>query len=193
MRKSKEEKLVAQRMAINATMDKMQSFVAQLEPKKQLFIDKARQAQKSGLVAQEKSARAALKQVMSQQRLAEKMLVNFEIMTNMRDLTEMSGEFLKGLVVMGKQMAGLTAKMDFVKSEKEVNKAMIEAQVQTEKMNEFLDRMTVTIDSGFEEAGGIADEEIDAVIGVDETREQRSLDEEIDLKLAELNKKLKQS
>lgn len=90
MRKSKEEKLVAQRMAINATMDKMQSFVAQLEPKKQLFIDKARQAQKSGLVAQEKSARAALKQVMSQQRLAEKMLVNFEIMTNMRDLTEMS-------------------------------------------------------------------------------------------------------
>ncbi|MCI9517986.1 MAG: hypothetical protein HFK08_01860 [Clostridia bacterium] len=193
MRKSKEEKLVAQRMAINATMDKMQSFVAQLEPKKQLFIDKARQAQKSGLVAQEKSARAALKQVMSQQRLAEKMLVNFEIMTNMRDLTEMSGEFLKGLVVMGKQMAGLTAKMDFVKSEKELNKAMIEAQVQTEKMNEFLDRMTVTIDSGFEEAGGIADEEIDAVIGVDETREQRSLDEEIDLKLAELNKKLKQS
>lgn len=193
MRKSKEEKLVAQRMAINATMDKMQSFVAQLEPKKQLFIDKARQAQKSGMVAQEKSARAALKQVMSQQRLAEKMLVNFEIMTNMRDLTEMSGEFLKGLVVMGKQMAGLTAKMDFVKSEKELNKAMIEAQVQTEKMNEFLDRMTVTIDSGFEEAGGIADEEIDAVIGVDETREQRSLDEEIDLKLAELNKKLKQS
>ncbi len=193
MRKSKEEKLVAQRMAINATMDKMQSFVAQLEPKKQLFIDKARQAQKSGLVAQEKSARAALKQVMSQQRLAEKMLVNFEIMTNMRDLTEMSGEFLKGLVVMGKQMAGLTAKMEFVKSEKELNKAMIEAQVQTEKMNEFLDRMTVTIDSGFEEAGGIADEEIDAVIGVDETREQRSLDEEIDLKLAELNKKLKQS
>ena len=193
MRKSKEEKLVAQRMAINATMDKMQSFVAQLEPKKQLFIDKARQAQKSGLVAQEKSARAALKQVMSQQRLAEKMLVNFEIMTNMRDLTEMSGDFLKGLVVMGKQMAGLTAKMDFVKSEKELNKAMIEAQVQTEKMNEFLDRMTVTIDSGFEEAGGIADEEIDAVIGVDETREQRSLDEEIDLKLAELNKKLKQS
>ncbi len=193
MRKSKEEKLIEQRMAINATMDKMQSFIAQLEPKKQLFIDKARQAQKSGLVSQEKSAKAALKQVMSQQRLAEKMLVNFEIMTNMRDLTEMSGEFLKGLVVMGKQMAGLTAKMDFAKSEKELNKAMIEAQVQTEKMNEFLDKMTVTIDSGFEEAGGIGDEEIDAIVGVDEDRQQQSLDEEIDLKLAELNKKLKQS
>lgn len=193
MRKSKEEKLIEQRMAINATMDKMQSFIAQLEPKKQLFIDKARQAQKSGLVSQEKSAKAALKQVMSQQRLAEKMLVNFEIMTNMRDLTEMSGEFLKGLVVMGKQMAGLTAKMDFAKSEKELNKAMIEAQVQTEKMNEFLDKMTVTIDSGFEEAGGIGDEEIDAIVGVDEDRQQQSLDEEIDLKLAELDKKLKQS
>ena len=193
MRKSKEEKLIEQRMAINATMDKMQSFIAQLEPKKQLFIDKARQAQKSGLVSQEKSAKAALKQVMSQQRLAEKMLVNFEIMTNMRDLTEMSGEFLKGLVVMGKQMAGLTAKMDFAKSEKELNKAMIEAQVQTEKMNEFLDKMTVTIDSGFEEAGGIGDEEIDAIVGVDEDRQQQSVDEEIDLKLAELNKKLKQS
>lgn len=193
MRKSKEEKLIEQRMAINATMDKMQSFIAQLEPKKQLFIDKARQAQKSGLVSQEKSAKAALKQVMSQQRLAEKMLVNFEIMTNMRDLTEMSGEFLKGLVVMCKQMAGLTAKMDFAKSEKELNKAMIEAQVQTEKMNEFLDKMTVTIDSGFEEAGGIGDEEIDAIVGVDEDRQQQSLDEEIDLKLAELDKKLKQS
>ena len=192
MRKSKEDRLVQQRMAVNATIGKMQQFIAELEPKKQLFIDKARQAKKIGASGQENSAKAALKHVVSQQRLAERMLVNFEIMANMRDLTEMSGEFLNGLTLMGKEMSKLTSKMNLESGEKELSKAMITAQVHTEKMTQFRDRMSMTVDSGFEEADGVTDEEIDNIVGYDETAERSALDDEIDRKLNDLEGKIRQ-
>ena len=192
MRKSKEDRLVQQRMAVNATIGKMQQFIAELEPKKQLFIDKARQAKKIGASGQENSAKAALKHVVSQQRLAERMLVNFEIMANMRDLTEMSGEFLNGLTLMGKEMSKLTSKMNFESGEKELSKAMITAQVHTEKMTQFLDRMSMTVDSGFEEADSVTDEEIDNIVGYDETAERSALDNEIDRKLNDSEGKIRQ-
>ncbi len=192
MRKSKEDKLIQQRMTVNATIGKMQQFIAELEPKKQLFIDKARQAKKIGASGQENSAKAALKHVVSQQRLAERMLVNFEIMANMRDLTEMSGEFLNGLTLMGKEMSKLTSKMNFESGEKELSKAMITAQVHTEKMTQFLDRMSMTVDSGFEEADSVTDEEIDNIVGYDETAERSALDDEIDRKLNDLEGKIRQ-
>ena len=120
------------------------------------------------------------------------MLVNFEIMANMRDLTEMSGEFLNGLTLMGKEMSKLTSKMNFESGEKELSKAMITAQVHTEKMTQFLDRMSMTVDSGFEEADSVTDEEIDNIVGYDETAERSALDDEIDRKLNDLEGKIRQ-
>lgn len=187
MRKSKEEKLIEQRLAVTRTISKMQQFVAELTPKRELFVQKAKEARLKGAAGQERAAKAALKQVMSQQRLAEQMLLNFEIMANLRDLTEMSGEFMKGMSQMSKQMSKMTANMNFKDSEKEFNKAMLKSQVQTDKMNEFLEKMSMTMDAGFEDAGGVTDAEIDSIIGFEAASQENELDTEIEAKLAKLS------
>lgn len=188
MGKSKEEKLVEQRLAVTRTISKMQQFVAELEPKRELFIQKAKEARLKGAAGQERAAKAALKQVMSQQRLCEQMLLNFEIMANLRDLTEMSGEFMKGMSQMSKQMSKMTQSMNFRDSEKEFNKAMIKSQIQTDKMNEFLEKMSATMDAGFEDAGGVSDSEIDSIIGFEAAAQEDGLDREIEEKLNRLTK-----
>lgn len=190
MRKSREEKLIRQRMALNDTIERMQCFAAELEPKRRLFIEKVKQARKLGATAQEAAAKAALKQVVSQQKLAGRMLLNFEIMTNMSDINAMTSEFLTGLAQMGKQMEKLTAGMDFVKAEKELNAAVVKAQLQTEKMNEFLEKMNISMDSGFEAAGGVSDEEIEDIIGRENAESDEKINREIEQRLAALDGKI---
>lgn len=188
MGKSKEEKLVEQRLAITRTISKMQQFVAELDPKRELFIEKAKQARLKGAVGQEKAAKAALKQVVAQQRLAEQMLLNFEIMAGLRDLSEMSGEFLKGMSQMSKQMNKMSASLNFKDSEKEFTKAMLKSQIQSEKMNEFLEKMSAAMDTSLEEGGGVSDEEIDRIVGFEAVAEEDGMDREIEAKLKALDK-----
>lgn len=190
MRSKKEQKLIEQRMALNDTIERMQCFIAELEPKRQLFIEKAKQARKQGATAQENAAKAALKQVVSQQKLANRMLLNFEIMTTLSDVNAMTGEFLGSLAQMGKQMEKFTAKMDFVKAQKELDESAIRAQVQTEKMNEFLEKMNIAMDSGYEAAGGVGDEEIEDMIGHENSESDEKINSDIEQKLAALDGKV---
>ena len=190
MTSKKEQKLIEQRMALNDTIERMQCFIAELEPKRQLFIEKAKQARKQGATAQENAAKAALKQVVSQQKLANRMLLNFEIMTTLSDVNAMTGEFLGSLAQMGKQMEKFTAKMDFVKAQKELDESAIRAQVQTEKMNEFLEKMNIAMDSGYEAAGGVGDEEIEDMIGHENSESDEKINSDIEQKLAALDGKV---
>ena len=190
MRSKKEQKLIEQRMALNDTIERMQCFIAELEPKRQLFIEKAKQARKQGATAQENAAKAALKQVVSQQKLANRMLLNFEIMTTLSDVNAMTGEFLGSLAQMGERMEKFTAKMDFVKAQKELDESAIRAQVQTEKMNEFLEKMNIAMDSGYEAAGGVGDEEIEDMIGHENSESDEKINSDIEQKLAALDGKV---
>lgn len=182
-KQSKEDRIVKERAAINSTLDKMRVYVADLQPKKQLFIAKVKEAHAEGAKAQEASARAALKQTVCRERMAKQMLLNFEIMVGMRDLTELSGEFMKGMTIMSKQMAKLTEGMNFKKVEKEFNSAMLEAGVQTEKMNEFLEKLSLGLDMGFDGSDALSDEDLDAIIGYatpkHESDAERILDAEL--------------
>ena len=95
--KSKEEKQIEERMMVRRTINRMSKYVADLEPKKKQFIEKAKEARLKGATNQERLAKNALKQVLAQQRMAEQMLLNFEITAQLKDLTELSGEFMKGM------------------------------------------------------------------------------------------------
>ena len=187
MRSRKEQKLIERRMALNETRERMRLFISELEPKRKLFIDKAKLARKQGAPAQEAAAKAALKQVVSQQKLAERMLLDFEIMTNMSDINEMSERFLKDLSVMGKQMEKLTVGFNHAKVGKALDDAVLKAQVQSEKINEYLDAMNIVMDSGYEAAGGVGDEEIDDMIGREDIESEDKISRDIESKLAALD------
>ena len=121
------------------------------------------------------------------QKLAERMLLDFEIMTNMSDINEMSERFLKDLSVMGKQMEKLTVGFNHAKVGKALDDAVLKAQVQSEKMNEYLDAMNIVMDSGYEAAGGVGDEEIDDMIGREDIESEDKISRDIESKLAALD------
>ena len=87
-------------------------------------------------------------------------------------------------------MEKFTAKMDFVKAQKELDESAIRAQVQTEKMNEFLEKMNIAMDSGYEAAGGVGDEEIEDMIGHENSESDEKINSDIEQKLAALDGKV---
>lgn len=190
--KSKEEKQIEERMLIRRTINRMSKYVADLEPKKKQFIQKAKEARLKGAVNQETLAKNALKQVIAQQRMAEQMLLNFEITSQLKDLTELSGEFMKGMTSVSKEMSKMTDKINFGSATKEFSKAMAKSQVQSEKMSVFLERLGETFDVAVADSDSIADSEVDALIDGEAAGIESSLDKEIDEKLRRVQQAMKE-
>ena len=189
--KSKEQKAIEQRMLIKRTASKMSKYIADLEPKKSAFIAKAREARLKGAADQERLAKNALKQVMAQQRMAERMLLNFEITAQMKDLTEMSGTFMKGMTSVSREMSRLTDQIDFGAATKEFSKAMAKSQMQSEQMSVFLDELGTSFDVEEADTDTIPDSEVDALIDGDAAAAESAMDNEIERRLRDVQQAMK--
>lgn len=189
--KSKEQKLIEERMMIKRTASRMSKYIADLEPKKKQFIEKAKEARLKGATAQEKLAKNALKQVLAQQRMAEQMLLNFEITAQLKDLTELSGEFIKGMTSVSREMSKLTDKINFGAATKEFSKAMTKSQIQSEKMSTFLEQLGATFDVAVADSDGISDAEVDALIDGVAGDAESAMDREIAEKLERVQRAIK--
>lgn len=189
--KSKEEKQIEERMMVRRTINRMSKYVADLEPKKKQFIEKAKEARLKGATNQERLAKNALKQVLAQQRMAEQMLLNFEITAQLKDLTELSGEFMKGMTSVSKEMSKMADKINFGAATKEFSKAMAKSQMQSEKMSSFLERLGETFDIAVADSDSIADEEVDALIDGVTSEVESALDRDIDEKLKRVQQAIK--
>ena len=67
------------------------------------------------------------------------MKLNFEITSQMKDMTKMTGEFLQGMSSLSKDMMKLTKEKDFLKVQKQFNEAMMGVEMQTEQIEDFMD------------------------------------------------------
>lgn len=189
--KSKEEKQIEERIMIKRTANRMRKYVTDLEPKKKEFIEKAKEARLKGAKAQEQLAKNALKQVLSQQRMAEQMLLNFEITAQLKDLTELSGEFMQGMTSVSKEMSKMADKINFGAATKEFSKAMAKSQIQSEKMSSFLEQLGETFDVAVADSDSVPDAEVDALIDGFAGEAESAMDREIEDKLAKVQQAIK--
>lgn len=189
--KSKEEKQIEERIMIKRTANRMRKYVTDLEPKKKEFIEKAKEARLKGAKAQEQLAKNALKQVLSQQRMAEQMLLNFEITAQLKDLTELSGEFMQGMTSVSREMSKMADKINFGAATKEFSKAMAKSQIQSEKMSSFLEQLGETFDVAVADSDSVPDAEVDALIDGVAGEAESAMDREIEDKLAKVQQAIK--
>ncbi|MCL2176330.1 MAG: hypothetical protein FWB72_00010 [Firmicutes bacterium] len=188
----KERKALEQRMLVKRTLSNMNKFVLSLEPKKTEFIEKARVAQLRSSTAEFNLAKLGLKAVVSQQRRAEAMILNFQITSQLKDLTKMTGEFLAGLSILSNEMAQIADNSDFAKTAKEFNEAMLKVEGHSEKMESFLEHTMGAFEGIADMGSDITDAEIDKILGAHSVDAQKSADVEIDLKLKDLERRLKE-
>ena len=105
--KSKQEKEIEKKMLVKRTINTMNKQINALEEQKKVFVEKAKTAKKNGLEAQYNLALTGYKMTLLQQKRAQEMLLNFEITSQMKDMTMMTKEFLGGMSVLSKEMARL--------------------------------------------------------------------------------------
>ncbi|MFR6055875.1 MAG: hypothetical protein ACLUHK_04695 [Eubacteriales bacterium] len=187
--KSKQEKEIEKKMLVKRTINTMNKQINALEEQKKVFVEKAKTAKKNGLEAQYNLALTGYKMTLLQQKRAQEMLLNFEITSQMKDMTMMTKEFLGGMSVLSKEMARLADEKEFIKVQKQFELAMGNAERQAEQMDMFMETSQDTFKSAQGSTDSIDDKEIKEMIdrqaGLDEFG-----DDAIDKELEELQKKM---
>lgn len=133
------KKEIEKRMIIKQTINAMNKQIQKLEEQKKVYIEAGKQAKQKGLISQYNLALSGLKMTIVQQRRVLEMKLNFEITSQMKDMSQMTFEFLKGMGSLSKDMMKLTKEKDFLKVQKQFTEAMTSVEVQTERMEDFMD------------------------------------------------------
>lgn len=189
--KSKQEKEIQKKMLVRRTINTMNKQINRLEEQKQVFIDAAKRAKEKDLDAQFKLALSGYKMTVQQQRRAQEMLLNFEITAQMKDVTMMTSDFLRGMSEISKDMSKLADAKEFAKIQAQFEEAMTAVETQTDQIDNFMEMSQETFyNAGKDKKGaGMTDEEFEKFI-----EEQASLDslssENIDKEMEELKKKI---
>lgn len=187
--KSRQEKEIEKKMLVKRTINTMNKQINALEEQKKVFVEKAKTAKKNGLEAQYNLALTGYKMTLLQQKRAQEMLLNFEITSQMKDMTMMTKEFLGGMSVLSKEMARLADEKEFIKVQKQFELTMGNAERQAEQMDMFMETSQDTFKSAQGSTDSIDDKEIKEMIdrqaGLDEFG-----DDAIDKELEELQKKM---
>jgi hypothetical protein len=188
--KSKAQKEYEKKIVIRKTLTNIQKQINSLEQQKKVYINAAKKAKQLGLKPQYDLAVTGLRMTMAQQKRAQEMQLNYEIFSQMKDMTAMTSDFLQGLSVLSKEMTKLTDQKEFAKVQQQFQKAMQGAQMQTEQMETYLDMSQSEFNSSVTDPNSITDDEIGKLLD-----EQSSQDEiasiDLDAEIAELQKKLK--
>ena len=189
--KTKQQKEIQKKMLVKRTVNSMNKQIARLEEQKKVFIDAAKRAKEKNLDAQFNLALSGYRMTVQQQKRAQEMLLNFEITAQMRDVTMMTTEFLKGMSVISKEMSKLADAKEFEKIQAQFEEAITAVETQTEQIDSF---MEISQES-FAPAGKAKDgkdinaDDFEKFIMEASSSEQAS-NEDIDKEIEELKKKI---
>ena len=181
-------KEIEKRMLIKRTINTMEKQIQKLEEQKRVYIDAGKQAKAKGLTAQYNLALAGLRMTIAQQRRVYEMKLNFEITSQMKDMSAMTSEFLGGMSALSKDMLKLTRERDFSKIQKQFTDAMMGVELQTEQMEAFMDETEAAFSSS---TFGTAEEngELEGLME-NEAASNDLTESMIDKELEELKKKM---
>ena len=165
--------------------------MALTEEQKKVFIDAAKRAKEKNLDAQFNLALSGYRMTVQQQKRAQEMLLNFEITAQMRDVTMMTTEFLKGMSVISKEMSKLADAKEFEKIQAQFEEAITAVETQTEQIDSFMEISQESFASAGKAKDGkdINADDFEKFIMEASSSEQAS-NEDIDKEIEELKKKI---
>ena len=189
--KSKAEKEAERRMLVKQSMKELEKRIRKLKEQEAVYIRAAKAAQQENLPKQIQLAKDALKMTVSERKRTMEMLLNAQIISQMRDMSAMTGEFLKAVHNISKSIAGSTSQ-DVNKISSELKMAMGKVETQTENLADMLENAQDDLSDYSEETSStVSDEEIDQLIygaGGASAGGALSIDDELLALQKELNK-----
>lgn len=161
--KSKAEKEQERKMLVRRSMKELEKRIAKLKEQEQVYINAARVAIREELPDQIKLATEALKMTRSEEKRTYKMLLNAQIISQMKDMTAMTNEFLGAIQVISKDIANTTT-ADMSKLTSELRNAMDKVSEQTENLGEMLEESQDSVGDFTATSNIVSDDEINALI-----------------------------
>lgn len=182
-------KELKKKMMIRNTINAMNKQIQKLEELKSNYIESGREAKERGLTAQYNLALSGLRMCIAQQKRIYEMKLNFEITSQMKDVAKITGEFLKGMTSLSKDMIKLTKEADFKNVAKQFEQAMTGVEMSQVQMENFLDETSASFDTAC--YNSVDDKnEIEKLMAGGTSGSNDDLDTAIDRELEELKKRM---
>ena len=187
-------KEIERKVLVKKTLRAMEKQIERLEEQKTVYINAGKEARQKGLTAQYNLAIIGLKTTILQQKRVNEMKLNFELTSQMKDMSRVTVDFLKGMGAISKEIMKLSGDKDIEKVEPLFNEAMENLESQAERLEIFLDvaQSNFSAGAGSLKSDGEIEKLLDNEAGTAISGEAQSdiSDGMIEKELSELTKKM---
>lgn len=174
------------KLAIRQGINELKKCDRSLEKKKEEMIRFAQEAKQQGITQQYDVAVNGLKMVLAYQKRCRAMILQIQMTETMRDLTTMSSKFVKLMGDVGKEVSKVTQSTKFLKNQVAFEKGVLASEAAMDQLEGFLEDSGMAFETDTE---ADVDEEIRNMIDATGSAGSSAIDQEIEKKLAELEKK----
>lgn len=194
--KSKEERRLERTMQVRRALTRLRRQIKDSEKNELAYIDKAKRAKKLGWANQYEFLKKAIKKSANMKVRLERQLLALESASQIKEQTESHAEFASAMNALSKSIAEAFGVADMAKTQVNFEKAMAQAENIEERMDTFLE-MTSESMFGYEgssEGELVSDEDIEKMIGVEVSHEERTaIEPDIDHDIASIERELDRS
>lgn len=172
----------------NKTIESLNALVEKMDKKVGEMLEKARTAKLKNSQSSLNLAKVGLANALSTKRRAEQMIMQLDIMSSMRDISELTKGFLSVVQDACGDISEFTKNNNFGKVSKEVNKAFAAANQQGEMLEQMMEFNTGSLDALNFNFSDELNDEIDTLINGQAAASEDAMDDEIAKKIAQLKK-----
>jgi hypothetical protein len=180
--KSRHDRKIERDIEIRKGVASLRRNIRDLGKHEHSYIDKAKRAKKIGDREQLAFLKRMLKKTAAQKRMRERQLLSIETAVQIKTQAESDADFARSMGAVAKSISEVYGATDFVKTQKNFEKAMMQAETLQQQMDVFLEMSSEHVMSGEVEGESeiISDAEIDRMLDEEvEHEEEKGVDGEI--------------
>ena len=193
MFKSKEEKRIERDIEVRKGVNSLKRNIRDLAKHESSYILKAKKAKKIGDNSQYDFLKRQLKKTAGQRRMRERQLLSIETAVQIKNQAESDADFAKSMGAVAKAVSEVYGSVDFAKTQKNFEKAMMQADTLQQQMEIFLEMTQEHVMSGEVEGEDqvVSDAEIDKMLDEEVVHEEGgSVDKDIEKGLKDIQDEL---
>jgi hypothetical protein len=193
MFKSKEEKRIERDIEVRKGVNSLKRNIRDLAKHEVSYIAKAKKAKKIGDQSQYDFLKRQLKKTAGQRRMRERQLLSIETAVQIKNQAESDADFAKSMGAVAKAVSEVYGSVDFAKTQKNFEKAMMQADTLQQQMEIFLEMTQEHVMSGEVEGEDqvVSDAEIDKMLDEEVVHDEGgSVDKDIEKGLKDIQDEL---
>lgn len=191
--KSRDEKRIERDIEIRKGVNALRRNIKELSKHERSYVDKAKRAKRIADKQQYEFLKRQLKKTAAQKRLRERQLLSIETAVQIKSQAESDADFARSMGAVAKSIAEAYGSVDLVKTQKNFEKALYQAESLQQQMEVFIEATQEHVMTGDVEGEEdvISDAEIDRMLNEEVEREEgESIDKEIERGLKDIQDEL---